>query len=174
MGHAGVTGERKKKGGCRGRRGDGGKGERKGRKRRAGESTWFLPPGKRLTGRRFQAEPLLSCRQKAAGIRDTFPLVQGDEGRMEAWVPPSHHPLTSSSNKGGRREARLRSRASSAKGEEGAQVTAAPGNRYPDNRWQLHALRHCLERGLSNLSVPVSESFHPKTARARQTLAGTS
>lgn len=72
-----------------------------------------------------------------------FPLEQGAEGRMKA-CPPSHHPLTSAPNKGGRREAGLRSWASSAKGEEGAQVTAAPGNRSPGNRWQLHGLRHCL------------------------------
>lgn len=71
----------------------------------------------------------------------------------------------------------LRSRASSAKGEEGAQVTAAPGNRSPGNRWQLHGLRQGLAesaRGLSNLSVPECECFHPEAAWARQALAGTS
>lgn len=73
-----------------------------------------------------------------------FPLAQGAEGRMEACPPTHHHPLTRASNKGGRREAGLRRRASSAKGEEGAQVTAAPGNRSLGNRWQLHGLRHCL------------------------------
>lgn len=117
------------------------------------------------------------CLQAADGwSKGRFPLVQGAEGRMEACTPPSRHPLTRASNKGGRREAGLRRRASSAKGEEGAQVTAAPGNRSPGNRWQLHGLHHGLAEsaGSLNLSVPECECFHPEAAWARQALAGTS
>lgn len=93
------------------------------------------------------------CLQAADGwSKGHFPLVQGAEGRMEACTPPSRHPLTRASNKGGRREAGLRRRASSAKGEEGAQVTAAPGNRSPGNRWQLHGLRHGLAESAGSLT----------------------
>lgn len=49
-------------------------------------------------------------------------------------------------------------------------MTAAPGNRSPGNRWQLHGLRHCLAysaRGLSHLAVPKRESFHPEAAWAK-------
>jgi hypothetical protein len=110
------------------------------------------------------------CRQQTTGVRDTFLLVQGAEGRMKAWVPltppPSHHPLTRASNKGGRREAELRSPGLQRQGGGRGAGDSSPWQPFP---WQPLAAAWTaslpgLQRGLSNLSVPKRESFRPEAA----------
>lgn len=106
----------------------------------------------------------LVCRMQPAGDGSVSPHFKRPEGHFEAEPPQPRSPPPSPEPQTKRAAWEDGLQVPAANPGKGAQVTAAPGNRCPGNRWQLQGLRHC--------PAPTQHSAGPDLSCAQVPLLG--